>query len=95
MCDARWPADDAGRRASLSAATAVGRAAYGNKPVEICFKPKGSTKWSRMAQVTTTASGTFSKKFTAQQDGTWKAVHSAPDSRHPVGTSTEDYVDVY
>lgn len=68
--------------------------AYGDKKVQILFRPKGESGWYLMSTVTTKASGSFSKGFTAQQDGTWVAVHLYPDGKHFVGSGTEDYVDV-
>ncbi|MEU6670575.1 carboxypeptidase-like regulatory domain-containing protein [Streptomyces sp. NPDC046727] len=68
--------------------------AYGGKKVQILFRPKGATSWYLMSTVTTTSSGSFSKGFTARQDGTWVPVHLYPDSKHFVGSGTEDYVDV-
>ena len=47
-----------------------------------------------MATVTTATSGSFSKGFKAQQDGTWVPVFLHPDSKHFVGSGAEDYVDV-
>ncbi|WP_328872356.1 hypothetical protein OHT76_20805 [Streptomyces sp. NBC_00287] len=68
--------------------------AYGGKKVQILFRPKGETTWYLMATVTTTTSGSFSKGFTAQEDGTWVPVHLYPDTQHFVGSGMEDYVDV-
>ncbi|MFJ2233066.1 hypothetical protein [Streptomyces sp. NPDC087859] len=68
--------------------------AYGDKKVRILFRPKGKSTWYLMATVTTKTSGSFSKGFTAQQDGTWVPVFLYPDSKHFVGSGTEDYVDV-
>ncbi|SNX62268.1 hypothetical protein SAMN06272735_4033 [Streptomyces sp. TLI_55] len=68
--------------------------AYGGKKVQILFRPKGQTTWYLMATVTTKTNGSFSKGFTAKQDGTWVPVHLYPDSRHFVGSGREDYVDV-
>ncbi|WP_234439876.1 hypothetical protein [Streptomyces bicolor] len=68
--------------------------AYGGKQVQILFRPKGQSTWYQMATVTTRTNGSFSKGFTARQDGTWVAVHLYPDSKHFVGSGREDYVDV-
>ncbi|WP_243769222.1 carboxypeptidase-like regulatory domain-containing protein [Streptomyces cyanogenus] len=68
--------------------------AYGYKKVQILFRPKGATSWYLMATVTTKSTGSFSKGFTARQDGTWVPVFLYPDSRHFVGDGAEDYVDV-
>ncbi|WP_345657446.1 hypothetical protein [Streptomyces siamensis] len=68
--------------------------AYGAKKVQILFRPKGRTTWYLMSTVTTTSSGSFSKGFKAQQDGTWVPVFLYPDSKHFVGEGREDYVDV-
>ncbi|WP_327717979.1 hypothetical protein OG381_23105 [Streptomyces sp. NBC_00490] len=68
--------------------------AYGDKKVQILFRPKGKSTWYLMATVTTKTSGSFSKGFKAQQDGTWVPVFLYPDSKHFVGSGTEDYVDV-
>ncbi|MET9445903.1 hypothetical protein [Streptomyces cinerochromogenes] len=68
--------------------------AYGGKKVQILFRPKGAKSWYLMSTVTTKSSGAFSKGFTARQDGTWVPVFLYPDSKHFVGSGTEDYVDV-
>ncbi|MFG3012196.1 hypothetical protein ACGFZB_17380 [Streptomyces cinerochromogenes] len=68
--------------------------AYGGKKVQILFRPKGAKSWYLMSTVTTKSSGSFSKGFTARQDGTWVPVFLYPDSKHFVGSGTEDYVDV-
>lgn len=76
---------------------AVGSAtwkAYGGKKVQILFRPKGKSTWYLMATVTTRTNGSFSKGFTAKEDGTWVPVHLYPDSKHFVGDGREDYVDV-
>ncbi|MFJ3226410.1 hypothetical protein ACIPJS_24095 [Streptomyces sp. NPDC086783] len=68
--------------------------AYGGKKVQILFRPKGKSTWYLMTTVTTSAGGSFSKGFKAQQDGTWTPVFLHPDSKHFVGGGYEDYVDV-
>ncbi|WP_328426480.1 hypothetical protein [Streptomyces sp. NBC_00443] len=68
--------------------------AYGGRKVQVLFRPKGKNTWYLMATVTTKANGSFSKGFTARQDGTWVPVHLDPDSKHFVGSGREDYVDV-
>ncbi|MGW2517224.1 hypothetical protein ACWC09_09360 [Streptomyces sp. NPDC001617] len=68
--------------------------AYGGKKVQILFRPKGTSTWYLMATVTTKTNGSFSKGFTAKQDGTWVPVFLYPDSKHFVGEGREDYVDV-
>ncbi|MEV0183790.1 hypothetical protein AB0I54_31560 [Streptomyces sp. NPDC050625] len=68
--------------------------AYGDKKVQILFRPKGKTTWYLMATVTTQSNGSFSKGFKAQQDGTWVPVYLYPDSKHFVGSGREDFVDV-
>ena len=68
--------------------------AYGGKKVQILFRPKGKSTWYLMATVTTKTNGSFSKGFTAKEDGTWVPVHLYPDSKHFVGDGREDYVDV-
>ncbi|WP_234342585.1 hypothetical protein [Streptomyces sp. NRRL B-3648] len=67
---------------------------YGAKKVQILFRPKGAKSWYLMATVTTKSTGSFSKGFTARQDGTWVPVFLYPDSKHFVGDGAEDYVDV-
>ncbi|MGJ5805837.1 hypothetical protein ACSCB1_43155 [Streptomyces europaeiscabiei] len=68
--------------------------AYGSKKVQILFRPKGKKTWYLMTTVTSKSNGSFSKGFTAQQDGTWVPVFAKPDSKHFVGSGKEDYVDV-
>ncbi|MCX5055992.1 MULTISPECIES: hypothetical protein [unclassified Streptomyces] len=68
--------------------------AYGGRKVQILFRPKGKSTWYLMATVTTKTNGSFSKGFTAKQDGTWVPVFLYPDSKHFVGDGREDYVDV-
>ncbi|MDX6364461.1 MAG: hypothetical protein QOC85_3471 [Streptomyces sp.] len=68
--------------------------AYGGKKVQILFRPKGKKTWYLMTTVTAKANGSFSKGLTAQQDGTWVPVFLEPDSKHFVGSGSEDYVDV-
>ncbi|GGP31738.1 hypothetical protein GCM10018980_67220 [Streptomyces capoamus] len=68
--------------------------AYGSQKLQILFRPKGAKSWYLMATVTTKGSGSFSKGFTARQDGTWVPVLLHPDSKHFVGGGAEDYVDV-
>ncbi|MBL1083414.1 carboxypeptidase regulatory-like domain-containing protein [Streptomyces actinomycinicus] len=68
--------------------------AYGAKKVQILFRPKGAKTWYVMSTVTSKSNGSFSKGFTARQDGTWVPVFLYPDSKHFVGSGREDYVDV-
>ncbi|MFI1704342.1 hypothetical protein ACWDDN_07545 [Streptomyces griseoruber] len=68
--------------------------AYGGRKVQILFRPKGTNTWYLMTTVTTKTNGSFSKGFKAQKDGTWVPVFLYPDSKHFVGSGTEDYVDV-
>ncbi|KOG08141.1 hypothetical protein ADK35_42210 [Streptomyces viridochromogenes] len=68
--------------------------AYGGRKVQLLFRPKGKSTWYLMATVTTKTNGSFSKGFTAKEDGTWVPVHLYPDGKHFVGDGREDYVDV-
>lgn len=68
--------------------------AYAGQKVKILFKPKGSSGWYDMGNVTTRTDGTFSKGSTASKDGTWVAVLLYPNSTHLVSSGREDYVDV-
>ena len=67
---------------------------YGSQKVRILFRQKGSTTWYLKGTTTTTSSGSFSKGFTAEKDGTWVAVFQDADSKHLVSSGREDYVDV-
>ncbi|MER6349542.1 hypothetical protein ACWC10_35425 [Streptomyces sp. NPDC001595] len=68
--------------------------AYAGQKVQILFRPKGQSSWYLMTTVTSKTDGSFSKGFTAREDGTWVPVFLYPDSRHFAGSGTEDYVDV-
>ncbi|MFF9033902.1 hypothetical protein ACF090_00285 [Streptomyces sp. NPDC014892] len=68
--------------------------AYASKKVQILFRPSGKKTWYLMTTVTSKSNGSFSKGFTAQQDGTWVPVFLYPDGKHFVGSGKEDYVDV-
>ncbi|MCL6738083.1 hypothetical protein [Streptomyces neyagawaensis] len=68
--------------------------AYGSRKVQILFRPTGKKTWYLMTTVTSKSNGSFSKGFTARQDGTWVPVFLYPDRGHFVGSGKEDYVDV-
>ncbi|MEU5404384.1 HtaA domain-containing protein [Streptomyces sp. NPDC005963] len=61
--------------------------------VTIWFKTDGAKTWSKQSTVRTNSKGAFTKAFTANKDGSWKAVFTATTSR--LGTSSgADRVDV-
>lgn len=68
---------------------------YAAQSVRIYFKPAtpGGT-WKQIGTATTLANGTFSKKFTAQQDGTWQMRYVDTPTTHYASNGREDYVDV-
>ncbi|MCT9008146.1 hypothetical protein [Streptomyces rhizosphaerihabitans] len=68
--------------------------AYSGQKVKILFRPRGSSTWYDEGDTTTRSNGSFSKAFTARQDGTWVAVLLYPNSTHLVSSGREDYVDV-
>ncbi|MFF1410857.1 hypothetical protein ACFVX6_13885 [Streptomyces sp. NPDC058289] len=63
--------------------------------VRIYFKPATpGGAWKQMGTATTLANGTFSRKFTAQQDGTWQMRYVDAPATHYASNGREDYVDV-
>ncbi|WP_407838654.1 hypothetical protein ACE1OC_23460 [Streptomyces sp. DSM 116496] len=60
--------------------------------VDIYFRPKGSTQWIRVGYTGTVDDGTFTRKFTVQRSGDWKAVFSG--DRHINSESRVDSVEV-
>ncbi|WP_326753461.1 hypothetical protein OH738_21955 [Streptomyces hirsutus] len=68
---------------------------FSGQTVRIYFKAstKGAT-WKKLGTTKTLSNGTFSKKFTAQQDGTWQIRYVDTPSTHYADYGREDYIDV-
>ncbi|MFF0105384.1 hypothetical protein [Streptomyces hirsutus] len=68
---------------------------FSGQTVRIYFKAstKGAT-WKKLGTAKTLSNGTFSKKFTAKQDGTWQIRYIDTPSTHYADYGREDYVDV-
>ncbi|MFE5858574.1 HtaA domain-containing protein [Streptomyces sp. NPDC056500] len=64
-----------------------------SQSVTIWFKADGAKTWSKQSTVRTNSKGAFTKAFTANKDGSWKAVFTATSSRLGT-TSGSDRVDV-
>lgn len=63
--------------------------------VRIYFKASASgAVWKQLGTATTLDNGTFSKKFTAQQDGTWQMRYIDTPSTHYADYGRQDFVDV-
>ncbi|MFE9889877.1 hypothetical protein [Streptomyces scopuliridis] len=69
--------------------------AYAGQKVRVYFKPatRGAV-WKDLGSATTLTNGTFSKRFTAQQDGTWQMRYVDTVKTHYASSGREDYVDV-
>ncbi|MCY0935161.1 hypothetical protein [Streptomyces sp. H34-S4] len=68
---------------------------HAGQTVRIYFKPATPDgTWKQIGTATTLANGTFSKKFTAQQDGTWQMRYVDAPTTHYASNGREDYVDV-
>ncbi|MEW2404542.1 hypothetical protein [Streptomyces sp. NPDC046862] len=69
--------------------------AFPGQSVRIYFKASTSgATWKKLGTATTGTDGTFSKKFTAQQDGTWQMRYIDTPSTHYADYGREDFVDV-
>ncbi|MER8071579.1 hypothetical protein ABTZ59_25105 [Streptomyces sp. NPDC094034] len=69
--------------------------AYAGQKVRVYFKPATSgAAWKELGTATTLTNGTFSKQFTAQQDGTWQMRYVDTVKTHYASSGREDYVDV-
>ncbi|WP_331450575.1 hypothetical protein [Streptomyces prasinus] len=68
---------------------------FPKQTVRIYFKAatKGAT-WKKMGTAKTLSNGTFSRKFTAKQDGTWQIRYVDTPSTHYADHGREDYIDV-
>ncbi|MFP3968266.1 hypothetical protein SMC26_38630 [Actinomadura fulvescens] len=64
-----------------------------HRRAEIWFRPRGSKKWVRAAQIRADNSGVFRKVVTARRDGYWRIVFRGDLTFRPV-YSAIDYVDV-
>ncbi|GAA2622499.1 hypothetical protein SMC26_38645 [Actinomadura fulvescens] len=62
-------------------------------PIDVYFKPTGSSKWTRMAVVRTDRRGRFLKTFKAFRDGTWLATYKGGPA-YLAAWSPTDYIDV-
>ncbi|MFF1410434.1 hypothetical protein ACFVX6_11725 [Streptomyces sp. NPDC058289] len=68
---------------------------FAGQTVRIFFKPATpGGAWKQLGTAKTLANGTFSRKFTAQQDGTWQMRYEDAPSTHYASKGREDYVDV-
>ena len=68
---------------------------FPGQTVRIYFKPSTSgATWKQLGTATTRTDGTFSKKFTAQQDGTWQMRYIDTPSTHYADYGRQDFVDV-
>ncbi|GHE53607.1 hypothetical protein GCM10018785_23940 [Streptomyces longispororuber] len=68
---------------------------YAGHKVRVWFKAKAAgSAWKELGSTTTLSDGTFSKKFTAKQDGTWQMRYTDTASTHYADHGSEDYVDV-
>ena len=70
----------------------VGYVGYGGKTVNMYFKPVGGT-WTMKGSATTDSHGSWSRSFTASEDGSWQARFKGTSNYHRE-TSHSDYVDV-
>ncbi|MER5761006.1 hypothetical protein [Streptomyces sp. NPDC002082] len=55
---------------------------FGGQLVRCYFRPAGATAWKAMGEAKTAADGTFTKTFTADRTGSWKARYVAADATH-------------
>ncbi|MFD5148829.1 hypothetical protein [Streptomyces sp. NPDC058401] len=68
---------------------------FAGQTVRIYFKPATpGGAWTQLGTAKTLANGTFSKKFTADQDGTWQMRYDDAPATHYASKGREDYVDV-
>ncbi|MFE2280344.1 hypothetical protein ACFXAE_24590 [Streptomyces sp. NPDC059454] len=68
---------------------------YAGQKIRVWFKAKAAgSAWKELGSTKTLSDGTFSKKFTAKQDGTWQMRYTDTVSTHYADYGTEDYVDV-
>lgn len=68
---------------------------FPGQTIRIYFKASAKgAEWKGVGVTKTLANGTFSKKFTARQDGTWQMRYVDTPSTHYADHGREDYVDV-
>ncbi|MEW2529036.1 hypothetical protein [Streptomyces sp. NPDC047071] len=68
---------------------------YAGQKVRVWFKAAAAgSAWKELGSTKTLGDGTFSKKFTARQDGTWQMRYTDTDASHYADHGREDYVDV-
>ncbi|MCX5125516.1 hypothetical protein OG898_19690 [Streptomyces sp. NBC_00193] len=60
--------------------------------VHYYFRPAGSTEWKAVGYSFTGADGTFTRKYTATQSGSWSARYQVTDEAHYVSSSRVDEV---
>ncbi|WP_407839377.1 hypothetical protein ACE1OC_28310 [Streptomyces sp. DSM 116496] len=60
--------------------------------VHYYFRPAGSTEWKPVGYSITGADGTFTRKYTATQSGSWSARYQLTDAAHYVSSSRVDDV---
>ncbi|MEU6120412.1 hypothetical protein [Streptomyces sp. NPDC047123] len=68
---------------------------YAGQKVRVWFKAAtAGSAWKELGSTKTLSDGSFSKKFTADRDGTWQMRYTDTVSTHYADYGTEDYVDV-
>ncbi|MEV7192676.1 hypothetical protein AB0N81_12875 [Streptomyces sp. NPDC093510] len=68
---------------------------YGGQKIRVWFKAAtAGSAWKELGTTKTLSDGSFSKKFTARQDGTWQMRYTDTVTSHYADYGREDYVDV-
>ncbi|MFD4633378.1 hypothetical protein ACFVYR_35795 [Streptomyces sp. NPDC058284] len=68
---------------------------YGGQKIRVWFKAAtAGSAWQELGSTKTLTDGTFSKKFTAQRDGTWQMRYTDTTASSYADYGSEDYVDV-
>lgn len=65
---------------------------FAGQTVHYYFRPAGTTTWKVMGYSKTAADGTFTKSFTADRTGSWKARYVLADATHLYSVSRVDEV---
>ncbi|GGZ10246.1 hypothetical protein [Streptomyces poonensis] len=68
--------------------------AFAGARVDIYFRAKGKTTWSKAGTAVTDKNGKFKRTFKAAKDGDWQARYDGDESQHFYSHSRKDYVDV-
>ncbi|WP_320773760.1 hypothetical protein [Streptomyces sp. CRN 30] len=68
--------------------------AFAGARVDIYFRAKGRTTWSKVGTAGTGKDGTFRKTVKAARDGDWQARYDGDEWSHFYSHSRKDYVDV-